>query len=491
VQDGERGRSTTAIRPGMRALAVGLSAATAALAFASTARAEDVPSPPSSVPIPAAGMSALILTDAPDDTNTTQVPVPTEESPAPEAAVVIQIVEEVQKKAVNDAVSALARQSRALPAAHPVAVHAPVISPRAQSEPSHAIQAARPVQRTARKVRFGWYQVRSVRYHGDRLRHRGPPAHASPSTGPHRFGDRAASFPEGPSNDGQICLPDSSICVGSCSVNQLENALQNGDWILPCILLPSLPDTSNAGQPTTPGSEPTPPEPSASTGPEPQYQCSDAQYHEVCCELALELSPAVPLDCADVISVPVSGTDDGFIPVASAPTTQASTGPAAPAGAGSTDAGRPPALPATAPFTETLWEHLSAPPLRSSGASGVEAPREPVLELAEARPGSAPTAPSKGARAHVSPPRSTPPRDDRSAAPAHDAPSAKAAGTGSLLGWFLVVAGLVMLAALASVSGLEGALAGAMTAVRSHLGSKGLSGRRSRRARRGGIRYRD
>ena len=47
-----------------------------------------------------------------------------------------------------------------------------------------------------------------------------------------------------------------------------------------------------------------------------------------------------------------------------------------------------------------------------------------------------------------------------------------------------------MLAALATAAGLDDAAAAAVIAVRSRLRSRGLSGRRLRRAR-GGIRYRE
>jgi hypothetical protein len=496
----------TAIHPGVRALAVGLSAASAAMVFASPGRAEDAPSlPPSSVPIPAAGMSALIVPDQPDDAATAPMPPPAAEPPpepsATAEAVVAQVTQEAQEVAANAGNRTLVRDTRPRFVAHPVAVHVRVVSPRARIEPARATRrAARPVHRSIRESHAAWYRVRGAQYQGhvaptgDAARgRRAPPPNSTASTGPRSSLDRLASAVEPPRNGRSICLPDGSICVESCPPNQLDNLLQNGDWIASCILLPSPSDNGDVGQVTTPGSEPIPPATQSPATPEPQYQCVAPQYHDVCCALATAMELPPPADCGEVFSPPVSETVDttsAAAPVTSAPSSQAPTGSPGPPGAGTTDVARPPTLSETAPLTENLWDRLTAPPPRSSAALGAGVPRKPVRELAEARPLAAPKATSHRARVQVSPPRPTARREHRSAAPAPRAPTAAAPKGGSLLGWFLVVAGLVMLAALASAAGLDGAAA-AGSAVRSRLGSRGLSGRRSRRSRRGGIRYRD
>lgn len=494
MRDGAHGEGTTAIRRSALALALGLSAASGAMALASPARAEDAPSPPVSLPIPAAGMSALIVPDDPADTVATPVSVPPEQSPDTESAVVTAVVAAVQKNAANPAVSALVQH----PAAHAVTADAHLIAPRARPEPSHA---ARPVRRAVPTVRFGWYQVRAARYHGDVGKvaagahaRRAPPAHASPSTGPRDLGDRVVSNPERPSKDGQICVQDTSICGDSCSLNQLENALQNGNWIVSCILLPSLPNTGDLGQPTPPPTTP-------STGPQPQYQCGDPRYHDACCELAVELPLPVPPDCADLVSVPASGIDEGVISVPSAPSLQPAAAPppapAAPAvgspAAPGPDVVRPPTAAAgAAPRSQDGWE-LAGPnatsvnrvaPAASVPRAARETPSVRIRATAKVK------TTAKKTHVHSSPPRSAAPREDRSAVPAPSAPTPAAAKPGSLLGWFLLVAGLVLLAALATASGLDGAAAAGLAAVRSRLGSKGLSAQRWRRARRG-IRYRE
>jgi hypothetical protein len=484
LRHGERGTSTTAMRSGVRALAGCLAAGSAALALAPSGRAEDAATPPAPVPTPAAGMSALIMPDAPDDSSAPAVPAATEAPPATDSAVVTAVAADLQENAANAAVSAIVRQ----PAAHPVAEHPRVISPRAQSEPSHATRpAAPPVRRAVREVRFGWYQVHVRRYHGAGHARRGPPAHAGLSTRPRSPGDRVASDPERSTNDGQICLPDSSFCVDSCPLNQPENVLQNGDWIVACIFLPSLPDEGVATQPT-------PTEPTAPAEPAPQYQCSDAQYHELCCELTLELSLPVPGNCADVFSAPVSGADDGVIPVPSAPSSQPAAAPPAPAAVGSSaapapDVVRPPAAPdQKAPPDQYGWE-LAVPEAAPAAAVENVAPPEPKTPTLRVRTAAKATVhPS-----HLHPsssPQSTAPREVRSAAPAPRVSSPASTTSDSLLGWFLITAGLVLLVALATVSGLDGATAAVLTGVRSRLGSRGLSVRPRRRARRG-IRYRD
>ena len=464
-----------------KTLAVALCAASATLALSAPARADDASLPPPSVPLPAAGMSAAIVPDEADDMPATSVPAPTEQSAASPSVAVATMVAEVQKSAANTVEEAVL--------AHPVAANEHVISPT-RTEPVHAAQAAaQPTHRAPRTARFGWYRVRAPQYHAAVAR----AAHArraSPEQAalPRSWHTLVAS-PARPSNDGPICLLGSSICLDSCPLNQLDNVLQNGDWIASCILLPSLPESGSAGQPTVPA---TPP----SAAPAPQYQCSDSQYHEVCCELALGLSLPVPLNCGAVSPVAVSEADAGF--VSPAPTPPSPPAPAPPpigsTGKPATAVARPPA-PAreSAPADQFGWE-LAGPQAgrATSGVARVESTSEPRPQTPAARVlAAAPTKPHP-APAHRPVPRPAAPRVHRTATPTREtaAPAATDTGSGSLLGWFLILAGVTMLAALATAAGLDDAAAAAVIAVRSRLRSRGLSGRRLRRAR-GGIRYRE
>jgi hypothetical protein len=472
----------------IRALAVGVSATAAAMVLSAPARADDTQAQPTWVPIPAAGKSAVILPDQPDDAGAAPVPAPAAqppaEPPATDSALVVRVVQEVQKRAAKAVDQAILPEIRPQPAAHPVAVHERVISPRVRTE---AGRATRRASRPVRKAFSGWYRGHPARYHtpvaqavNGARELRGPPLLPGATA---RLPDRA----ERPSDGGPICVQGGAICVDSCSLNDLENALQNGDWIVSCIPLPSPPDLGAVGQPTPPGT-------SSGTSPQPQYQCNDPQYHDVCCELALELPAPTPVECQDVVSAPVETAADDALPVPPE-STQPLTGASAPAvgssGAPGPDVVRPPApapSPQAAANAQDGWELAPTQLPRSSGV--VAAAVKPLRAVTAIRvPATAkPTPKPQLVPVHAGPVRPTPPQRARSAAPAPRAASPTTKESVSLLVWFFAVAALVLVAALASAAGVDGAAA-AVTALRSRLGSKGLS--RTRRRTRGGIRYRE
>jgi hypothetical protein len=324
------------------------------------------------------------------------------------------------------------------------------------------------------------YQASPRQYHRRSTKVR-PAAHTSSLHAPSQPARSALSrSAHEPATGGQsgddICTTEPPICPDVCSDDSPQNSVQNVAEIVRCIVNSALGEIGNGEAGSAPDSgvvTPVPlPEPDASG----QYQCEDLRYHHPACDSQAPAgSPAAP---------PTSTPTPDAAPVA--PPSGTTVTPTAP-GADSAPVGV--AAPSNPDDGWELVHESRAPkPLSHVTAAAPLVRSTRVLQSAPARVHHVrvPTHPM------VHPPKLSPTSEGRHRVAL--APSAGASSGSKGAEWPLRTT--VALLALASIALALAALAkvyggGTAVALRTRLGSKGLSSARRRRPDdERGIRYR-
>jgi hypothetical protein len=458
---------------------VALFVAAVSAALASPARGADETAPPAPPPVLKIASSATIAPDVPDTAAVADVSTPADETAVPadlDAPVIAAETPANQDGWVE--VPAKPSTSHRVPKVIPVRA-------RLHARPATTTAPAAVTQRHAVQ-----YHPRPRQYHhrATSVRPTGRTSSLLASSQPARRGlSRAADEPaSGLQSGDDICASEPSICPDVCSDDSIQNSLQNVAEIVRCIVNSALDEIGNSEDGSAPDSglaTPAPPAPAAEPDTSGQYQCEDLRYHDPACDSAPPAgSSATP---------PTSTPTPDAAPVA--PPSGITPSPPAPSGAAPSSAGAPPVGAATPSNVDDGWELVHEPreqqPVTHVIAAAPRVRSTPVLETTHARVRHVRV--SARPAVHTRAPAPAPATEGRP----HVALARPAVGSSGSETGESPLRTAVALLALASLAMVLLAVArayggGTAVALRTRLGSKGLSAARRRRGDGERIRYR-